>query len=139
MKNPKKIIAISFLVIGTMLTSCFSTEEKKDKEIENISEINEDYKDEIKEYKIHVAEQIATNEKSIATFKSRIAQQKKEAKTDYEKKINDLNNKNTDLKKKLEDFKTENKESWESFKVEFGKDMDELGKAFHDFTVNSKK
>ena len=139
MKNLKKVITISFMVIGVMLIGCFENSEKSKQDIkENIKE-NEDYKLEMDEYRFRITEQITTNENSIIAFRSRIANQKKEARADYEKKINDLNNKNTDLKMRLDAFNADNKESWELFKVEFGRDMDELGNALHDFTINSQK
>ena len=139
MKNLKKVITISFIVIGVMLIGCFENSEKSKQDIkENIKE-NEAYKLEMDEYRFRIAEQITTNENSIIAFRSRIANQKKEARADYEKKINDLNNKNTDLKMRLDAFNADNKESWELFKVEFGRDMDELGNALHDFTINSQK
>jgi hypothetical protein len=40
---------------------------------------------------------------------------------------------------RLDAFNADNKESWEMFKVEFGRDMDELGNALRDFTINSQK
>ena len=139
MKNLKKVITISFMIIGVMLIGCFENSEKSKQDIkENIKE-NEAYKLEMDEYRFRIAEQITTNENSIIAFRSRIANQKKEARADYEKKINDLNNKNTDLKMRLDAFNADNKESWELFKVEFGRDMDELGNALHDFTINSQK
>jgi dynactin complex subunit len=139
MKNLKKVITISFMVIGVMLIGCFENSEKSKQDIkENIKE-NEAYKLEMDEYRFRITEQITTNENSIIAFRSRIANQKKEARADYEKKINDLNNKNTDLKMRLDAFNADNKESWELFKVEFGRDMDELGNALHDFTINSQK
>ena len=139
MKNLKKVITISFMIIGVMLIGCFENSEKSKQDIkENIKE-NEAYKLEMDEYRFRIAEQITTNENSIIAFRSRIASQKKEARADYEKKINDLNNKNTDLKMRLDAFNADNKESWELFKVEFGRDMDELGNALHDFTINSQK
>jgi dynactin complex subunit len=139
MKNLKKVITISFIVIGVMLIGCFENSEKSKQDIkENIKE-NEAYKLEMDEYRFRIAEQITTNENSIIAFRSRIASQKKEARADYEKKINDLNNKNADLKMRLDAFNADNKESWELFKVEFGRDMDELGNALHDFTINSQK
>jgi dynactin complex subunit len=139
MKNLKKVITISFIVIGVMLIGCFENSEKSKQDIkENIKE-NEAYKLEMDEYRFRIAEQITTNENSIIAFRSRIASQKKEARADYEKKINDLNNKNTDLKMRLDAFNADNKESWELFKVEFGRDMDELGNALRDFTINSQK
>lgn len=122
-----------------MLIGCFENSEKSKQDIkENIKE-NEAYKLEMDEYRFRITEQITTNENSIIAFRSRIANQKKEARADYEKKINDLNNKNTDLKMRLDAFNADNKESWELFKVEFGRDMDELGNALHDFTINSQK
>jgi dynactin complex subunit len=139
MKNLKKVITISFMIIGVMLIGCFENSEKSKQDIkENIKE-NEAYKLEMDEYRFRIAEQITTNENSIIAFRSRIASQKKEARADYEKKINDLNNKNTDLKMRLDAFNADNKESWELFKVEFGRDMDELGNALRDFTINSQK
>ena len=43
------------------------------------------------------------------------------------------------LKKKLDDYKATGKEDWESFKKEFNHDMDELGKAFKNFSINNVK
>ena len=139
MKNLKKVITISFMIIGVMLICCFESSEKSKQEIRDNIEENEAYKLELDEYRFRIAEQITTNENSIIAFRSRIASQKKEARADYEKKINDLNNKNTDLKMRLDAFNADNKESWEMFKVEFGRDMDELGNALRDFTINSQK
>lgn len=53
------------------------------------------------------------------------------------KKITVLEQKNSDLKKKLDDYKVEDKEQWEKFKVEFSKDMNDLGTAFGNF-LNKK-
>jgi dynactin complex subunit len=139
MKNLKKVITISFMIIGVMLIGCFENSEKSKQEIRDNIEENEAYKLELDEYRFRIAEQITTNENSIIAFRSRIVNQKKEARADYEKKINDLNNKNTDLKMRLDAFNADNKESWELFKVEFGRDMDELGNALRDFTINSQK
>ena len=43
------------------------------------------------------------------------------------------------MKKKLEDYQAEGKDSWETFKTEFSHDMDALGNAFKDLTVNNVK
>ena len=39
----------------------------------------------------------------------------------------------------MEDYKADSKENWESFKTEFNHDMDELGNAFRDLTIDNKK
>jgi transketolase len=119
-----------------------NTKENQEKEVatqQKMNEENENYKEDMEAFKKRITADIDANEKSILAFKIRIASQKMEAKADYEKKIDALNKKNTDMKKRLDDFKTDNKTNWDSFKTEFSRDMDELGAAFKDFTVNNEK
>jgi septal ring factor EnvC (AmiA/AmiB activator) len=80
---------------------------------------------------------LTDQEKNIAEFKARIAKEKKENRADYEKKLIELENKNSDLKKKLADYKDDGQDKWISFKAEFNRDIDELGKAFKDLTVEN--
>ena len=54
------------------------------------------------------------------------------------RKISDLEQKNTDMKKKLDEYGMEGKDKWDAFKAEFNHDMDELGKALKDLTVDNK-
>jgi len=105
----------------------------------DLDKANEEYLTDVENYRRESADKIATNERSIAEFKTRVANEKKEAKAEYQKKITDLEQKNTDMKKRMDDYKVEGKENWEKFKSEFKYDMDELGKAFKEFTVKSKK
>ena len=49
------------------------------------------------------------------------------------------NKKNSDLKMKLDNYKAEGKENWKKFKIEFNRDMEELGIAFKDLTVKNVK
>ncbi|MCB9299558.1 MAG: hypothetical protein H6566_02855 [Lewinellaceae bacterium] len=56
----------------------------------------------------------------------------------YAKRIDTLEQKVKDLKKKMENFDN-GQSDWESFKREFNHDMDELGQAFKDLTVNNEK
>jgi molybdopterin synthase catalytic subunit len=53
-------------------------------------------------------------------------------------KLAQIEQQNSDLKKNLADFKEESKEKWDSFKVKFSHDMDNLGKALKAFTVKGK-
>jgi len=50
-----------------------------------------------------------------------------------------LKNKNNKLKEKLADYKDDGQDAWIDFKNEFNHDMDELGKAFKDLTVENIK
>ena len=102
-------------------------------------EANTDYQVEVDKYRLETAEKIAENEKSIKEFNLRVASEKKEAREDYKKKIAELEAKNSDLKMKMDNYKADSKENWVKFKVEFSRDMDELGAAFKDLTVKNVK
>jgi hypothetical protein len=146
MKDKKRAWVSILLTISILSFGCVSSNEKAANAQEQAQETNKKlteenlaYQKDMEDYKKITAEKIAANEKSIEEFNARIAYQKSEAKAEYTKKIADLNAKNSDMKKKMADFKADNKSSWESFKSEFGHDMEELGKAFRDFTVNNEK
>jgi hypothetical protein len=47
-----------------------------------------------------------------------------------------LAQKNNNLKKELTEYNNEGSDKWTTFKIEFNRDMDELGKALKDFTIN---
>jgi hypothetical protein len=57
----------------------------------------------------------------------------------YAQKIAELEQRNIDLKKRLDDFSAEGEAQWETFKDEFTRDMDELGNAFKDFTIEEEE
>lgn len=146
MKKSIGIISASVIFLAFFLASCTTASEEVANAEENVieaeeelEESNEAYRKEMRAYKERTAVQFDANEKSLKDFQLRIAEQKGEAKTDYEKKIAELNNKNSDLKRRMEDFRSDSQSSWEIFKSEFGRDMDELGKSFRDFTTNDDK
>jgi predicted small secreted protein len=139
-------LAASALLAGAILTSCNTPAQKVENAEENVAaanealnEANEAYQKEIDSYRREADEKIAANNKSIAEFNARIALEKKDAQDDYRRQIATLEQKNSDMKKKMDDYKAEGKDKWEKFKTEFGRDMDELGKAFKDLTVKNVK
>ncbi|MFC2087271.1 hypothetical protein ACFLSA_03810, partial [Bacteroidota bacterium] len=91
------------------------------------------------QFKIEAEKIIVAQEKNIAEFKAGLASEKKEINADYDKKLVELENKNNELKKKLADYKDDGQIKWISFKNEFNHDMNELGKAFKDITVENVK
>ena len=144
-KSILKLTAILFTT-STLITSCNTSAEKVEHAQDHVSEANEDlnkaneaYLADVETYRTVTADKINANNKSIIDFNTRIENKKNEAKADYKKKVAELDAKNSDMKKRMEDYKADNKENWESFKTEFNHDMDELGKAFNDLTVNNKK
>lgn len=146
MKKTILTMISTVLISGISLTSCNTPAEKVEDAKDKVSEANkdldqakEDYLTEIESYKKTTAERIEANNVTIADFKARIEHEKKDAKAEYENKIAELEQKNITMKRKMDDYKDEGKEKWEAFKTEFNHDMDELGQAFKDLTLNNKK
>ena len=129
----------------TAVISCKTPAEKAEKAQENVVNANEkldsaivNYERDIDAYRLVTIKRIQDNEKSMNDFKLRIAKEKLKAKKEYEKKLTELEKKNTDLKKKMADYKAEGSEKWNSFKVEFNKEMDELSKSIKDLISKDK-
>jgi hypothetical protein len=144
----KSILKITAVLFATSLvaTGCNTPAEKVEHAQENVTEANNDlnkaneaYLADVETYRIETTNKINSNNQSIIDFNARIDGQKKEAKADYRKKVAELETKNSDMKKRMEDYKADSKENWESFKTEFNHDMDELGNAFRDLTIDNKK
>ncbi len=146
MKKSILVLATAILVSGSIFTSCNTPAEKvenaQDKVIEaneDLTKANEEYLEDIEKYRRETAAKIDANNQSIAEFKARKENEKKEARAEYKEKIAELEQKNTDMKKKLDDYQAEGKDNWDKFKVEFNRDMDELGQSFKDFSVKNTK
>lgn len=146
----KKLTVITNAILLTFIfgiVSCQSNSTKKLQDAKadvveadkNLEKAQEDYLADMATYKSEINTKITANEQSIRDFKARIADSKEEAKADYDKEISKLEEKNTDMKRKIDEYKQEGKDQWNSFKTEFNHDMDELGRALQNLTVNSKK
>ncbi len=66
-----------------------------------------------------------------------LVNEKKEIDADYNKTLLELETKNKELKKKLADYKDDGQDKWNGFKTEFNHDMNELGKAVKNITVEN--
>ncbi len=148
MKTTLVALAIFTFITATIVTSCDnSTSSEKVEEAKtdvaeankDLDKANEEYLADVQNYRTETDAKIAANELSIAEFNARMAKQKNDAKVAYKQKIAELEMKNSDMKKKMDDYKQDGKENWEKFKTEFNRDMDELGKAFNDFTTKNNK
>lgn len=89
------------------------------------------------QFKIEAEKIIVAQEKNVTEFKNKLAIDKKEVNADYAKKLVALENKNSELKRKLADYKDDGQVKWIFFKNEFNHDINELGKAFKDLTVEN--
>lgn len=144
MKMNKSILTLAILAALTIgcNSSSKNLEEAQEDVVEAHNELDQanlDYEADLDNYRSETAKTIEANNQSIADFKVRIANEKKEKKAEYEAKINELDQKNSDMKKKLDEYQADGKEKWEAFKIEFSRDMNELGLAFKDLTVNNTK
>ena len=144
-KNVIKLVAI-FFIASAILIGCNTPAAKEEDAKENVDEAKEDldkanqeYLDEVQNYRNVTAAKIIENDKTIADFRLKIQNEKKEVKANYEIKITALDQKNKNLKQKMDDYNATGKTDWEKFKEEFNHDMDELGKAFQDLIVNNEK
>jgi len=150
--------AILILTSGVLLTiaipyGCQSTAEKVKSAEDKVQDAKKDLADSktdlyyarldtisnYEHFKIEAEKMIIAQEKFIADYKAKLASKKQEINADKDKKLLSLEKKNKELKIKLLDFKDDGINKWVSFKNEFNHDMNELGNAFKDFTVENTK
>lgn len=139
------ILSVSVCMIGIVLTSCNSSAEnvkEKRSDVKNaekeLEQAEDKYMTDVALYKKEKAEDIAANEKDFAAFKAKNESDKKDAKDEYQTKITELERQNLEMKVKMNNYKPTGEQNWNKFKREFSHDMDELGNAFKDLTVNNR-
>ena len=152
----KKIVftlAATALIAGVLFTSCNSSSRKiknaEDKVLDakeavidtkiDLTQARQVSVNEFQQFKTDFQNLISSNEKKIAGLKLSIADASQKNKVQFGKKLSVLEKRNNELKIKLAEYEKDETDQWKAFKLEFKHDMDELGKAFSDFTVNNKK
>jgi septal ring factor EnvC (AmiA/AmiB activator) len=140
--NSRIIIGVTIAMFTMMFVSCNSPAEKvkeaKDNVVEAKQELSVAEQEHIAEVKLFKAEtnkSITAYEKQIAEINKEIATSNKKLKAGYEKQISLLEQKSMKLKDKMSNYTADKKEDWVSFKNEFYNDMNELGLALKNFTV----
>lgn len=155
MKRRSKKTVLTFglacIAVALVLFSCTSVNDKKgttktNEAVENLNEAKKDldqakkeYNEKYEAFKNASNIQIAEIDKSIAELKATLKNSNKSVQADIDKKLTELEQKNQSLKSKLRDFKDESNDKWESFKIEFKHDMDNLGQALKDLTKDNTK
>ncbi len=150
MKKPIFTLVISVIIMGLMFTGCKSSTSKVEDANEKVEEANENVieanhnlnkalQDSIEIFRTASAEKIRLNEIQINEFKAHIANEKVETKIRNEKKLAELEQKNNDLISRMDNYNDERQEKWDSFKVEYNHDMNELGEAFKNLTDKNVK
>jgi len=143
------------LMAGVFSPSCQSSAEKSDAADAKVIDAKQDLKDaqqdavvaaqkaataeELAAFKSDSELRIIAVDKEIALLKQKMRVAGKKVDASYEESIKALEQKNKDLKNRMDNYSNNAQSDWESFKREFNHDMDELGNAMKDLTVNNKK
>jgi hypothetical protein len=106
---------------------------------EKLDEAQEEYLNDMAQYKVETQRKIEANNQRIAEFNARVDSEKKEARADYKAKVAELEKRNTDMKMQLADYKADGKENWEKFKYEFNQSMENLEQGFRDLGHKDSK
>ncbi|MBN1183637.1 MAG: hypothetical protein JXB49_15205 [Bacteroidales bacterium] len=149
MKNKLLILALSVFMAGTILNGCKSSADKvedaqmkvqdaEDKVKEARLQLDQAVKDSIIKFKEESEEKISEQENIIAEFKEKLINEKKANRAIYEKKLAELEQKNSEMKAKLEQYREEEQDKWSAFKDDFNHDMEELGKALKNFSIENQ-
>lgn len=144
---------LAFMTAVSM-TSCDSAATKSDKADAKVEGAKDDLKDAQKEastaamkaaneaewqaFKAETQVRMDANDAAIAELKTNMKKAGKKVDATYTETIEKLQQKNKDFKAKMDNYEIQ-KSDWASFKTEFNHDMDELGNALKDLTVNNKK
>jgi hypothetical protein len=137
----------STLIAGSIFTGCKPSTPKVEAAQENVQDAKQELKDaqqaataeEWKAFKDESEVKISNNEARIAELKIKIKKSGKNLDKLYEQKIDALEQQNKDMKARIDMYENNAHSDWESFKREFNHDMDELGNALKDLTVDNKK
>jgi outer membrane murein-binding lipoprotein Lpp len=153
MKKTLFTLAITTFMAGTVLTGCQNTSKKEEAAQDNVEDAREnldDAKEELTEARKAATEEewnafkastnatITENEMRIAEMKASMRKTGKSIDEEYAQKIDALEQKNNDIKATIKTYKNDSSSDWESFKQEYNRDMDELGEAFKNLTVDNK-
>lgn len=152
----KKNATISIMLVSLLIifAGCKTEAEKNQEAIDEVTEAKEELNEAQKEARI--AEQnlleseawltfkqeaqlkIEKNNEDIEVLRMQKAKSGRTFDTLYEKRINQLQADNDKLKLRLSEFE-KNQSDWEKFKIEFNNDMNALGIALKDLTVDNSK
>ncbi|MDI1354171.1 MAG: hypothetical protein PSX36_04605 [bacterium] len=82
-----------------------------------------------RKYKVELEIKLRENDQKIAELKNKLKEENKDLRANYQKQVDALDKKNSDLKDRVAQYQEESAEKWETFKMEFNQEMDDLGKS----------
>ena len=143
MKNRFYSLAVTMLLFaGTVITSC-NTGNRQNKTNENVEDVQQQQQivatpEEWAEFKSESERKIMENEARIQELKQKMMEPGVGLDSLRQNRIERLEEKNNELRVKIRTYENDQSD-WESFKREFNHDMDEIGDAFKDLTIDNKK
>ena len=155
MKKTFLTIAVStILIAGSVFTGCKSPAQKEDAAQAKVEDARQDLNEaqndaDAESQKVATAEEwaafkneaeakIKSNDARIAELTIKLNKPGEILDPLYKKRIQLLEQQNADLKARLDAYEKHNSD-WETFKREFNHDLEELGHALKDITVDNKK
>jgi len=140
-KMKKTILTVAIatmLFIGAIFTGCQSQAEKRESARDKLQDEAQKVAsaEEWKTFKSESEVKISDFENRIAELKVKMKKPGKALDAQYEKRIDTLEQKIRELKTRMENYE-KSQSDWEKFKREFNHDMDELGQALKDLTVDN--
>lgn len=144
MKTMMRILLISMVVTGTLLTGCNSSadrdghshegmEEGMDDASDAMHEIGHDASRSVSEFRHDAEMKIDEYEASMADLRVKMANEKAENKAAFERKLSQLEQKTKEMKSRLKEYKETGEDEWTTFKTEFERDLDGVGTSISNF------
>jgi hypothetical protein len=139
------IILVAFFAILST-SGCQSPATKVDKAYENKKDAKDDltkaeerYQLEIDSYKSDMSDKVIKNEADMKELRAQAKLDKEASRLEMNQQLDKLEEQNNNLKQKLADYKHNGDNSWDEFKMELNKDMDDLSTAFSNFRTKNNK
>ena len=137
-------------VVGMVYISCNNSPKQKEEKLNDAKDEVVDAKEDLakskldsigdfNKYKESIENKLLENEKTIASLKQKNTSKVQSTQELYVKQLDKLEMKNSELKHKIEDYKQGPEQKWELFKVDFNRDVDDLGKSISNMAERNMK
>jgi len=138
MKTIKISIAAIAFAAGVALSSCEDNQQRKiENAREDVMDAQVDLEKEKQELRDTYDEAFRENERTIGDLRTRVRDADEKDRDRYTVQIDELETRNRDMRTRLNDYSDNTRAGWDNFKREFNRDMDELGQALRNITVDN--
>lgn len=150
MKSPIMKSLLLAAMVSIAVVSCNNSPKEKEEDLNEAKDEVVDAKADLAEstldsisdfnkYKESIEIKLTENESVIAELKAKDNSNNKSTQELFVKQLDKLELKNAELKSKLENYREGPEQKWELFKVDFNKDVDDLGKSISNMAERNMK